>query len=93
MSGPRNREKFEKGQQRTEQIRALMLEHAQRFPLARQLTAAQIQDHVPELALSTIYWHMDRVRKSWNVSNSSAKPLSVACVDNRATLERSQTGE
>lgn len=60
-----------------EQIRAEMLERARLHPLARPMSAKELQAGHPDWPLSTIYWHMDRIRaeaelEGWNSSNSSA---------------------
>ncbi|HZT01474.1 MAG TPA: hypothetical protein VFA39_04330 [Steroidobacteraceae bacterium] len=67
MSGaPRNRRAFAIGQQRREFIRQLMLERAQRFPLAKPLTGEQIRERLRRrgqyLAISTVHWHVERIR-------------------------------
>lgn len=57
-------------------IRADMLERAQLHPLARPMSAKELQARHPDWPLSTIYWHMDRIRAeadaavSWKDSNS-----------------------
>jgi hypothetical protein len=68
-----------RGHAHRDQIRALMFEHARRYPLARPLTGKQIAKHV-ELGLSTIYLYMDEIRRevteppsdAWNNSDGQA---------------------
>ncbi|HEX5461064.1 MAG TPA: hypothetical protein VFX20_13955 [Steroidobacteraceae bacterium] len=65
-SAPRNREAFAIGRQRRDLIRALLLERAARFPLARPLTGEQIRQvlrrHGVHLAVTTIRWHVEQIR-------------------------------
>jgi hypothetical protein len=59
---PRNRQAFERGQEHRAQIKALMLDHARRNPLARPLTAKELQGLYPCLKPSTIAWHVAELR-------------------------------
>lgn len=60
-------------------IRAEMLERARLHPLARPMSAKEIQGRHPGWPLSTIYWHMGRIRAeadaavSWKDSNSDTE--------------------
>ena len=63
---PRNRKAAARGARIRETIRQLMLEHAERNPLARPLPGKTLQamlaDQGVRLALSTVLWHVSRVR-------------------------------
>lgn len=65
-SAPRNREAFAIGRRRRDLIRALMLERAARFPLARPLTGEQLRQELRirgvYLAVTTIRWHVEQIR-------------------------------
>lgn len=63
-----------------EQIRADMLKRARLHPLARPLSAKEIQARHPDWPLSTVYYHMAALRAeadptvaSWNLSNSDTE--------------------
>lgn len=62
MNGPRNPKAYARGQANRSAIRAVILEHVRRFPLARPLSGEQLRAHFPHLALSTIYWHLEQIR-------------------------------
>jgi hypothetical protein len=68
MSGPRDKQAYLRGRAYREQIRAAMLEHAQRHPLARPLTWEQIQVVVPTLKRATIYWRVAAIRREQRLS-------------------------
>ncbi len=85
-TGPRNRKAFAAGQRHRELIRQILIQHAERSPLGRPLTAKQIQWHLKGLGVylapSTIAWHVNRIRLAadiealdaelrWNPSNLS----------------------
>ena len=85
---PRNRKAAARGARIRETIRQLMLEHAERNPLARPLPGKTLQamlaDRGVYLALSTVLWHVSRVRLAadldaldaelrWDRSNSSGE--------------------
>ena len=59
----RNKLAYRQGQSNREQIKAFMLEHSRRHPLARPLSGKALKAHFPHLALSTIYWHVDAIRE------------------------------
>ena len=67
MSSPapvRSREQIDADVQRNfERIQTLMLDHARRHPLARPLSAKQIQARFPHLGLSTIHWYCKWIRE------------------------------
>ena len=62
----RNKFAAERGARIRELIRQLMLEHAEHNPLARPLPGKTLQamlaDQGVRLALSTVLWHVSRVR-------------------------------
>ena len=92
--GPRNRRAFAAGQRHREAIRQILIQHTERSPLGRQLTAKQIQWHLKGLGVylapSTVAWHVQQIRlaadiealdaelKGWNPSNSSGSPEPLA---------------
>ena len=86
-TGPRNRKAFASGQRHRELIRQILIQHAERSPLARPLTGKELQGMLAHrgihLALSTVCWHVQQIRlaadlealdaelKGWNPSNLS----------------------
>lgn len=73
MSGPRNLLGHERGQAHREQIKAVMLDHVRRHPLAKPLSAKQLQDRLPALGLglSTIAWHVAEIRRQANAETDT----------------------
>ena len=83
----RNKAAAARGARTREAIRQIMIQHATRNPIARPLTAKEIQWHLKGrgvyLALSTVAWHVQQIRlaadlealdaelKGWNPSNLS----------------------
>jgi hypothetical protein len=66
MSIVRNKKAYLEARVRREQIEAAMLVHErQRGPLARPLTGKEIQELVPDRNLSTIYRHMQAIRREY----------------------------
>ena len=65
-SRPRNRLAWAAGQRNREIIKTIMLERAERYPLARPYTAEQMRDLLRSrgvyLAVSTTRWHIERIR-------------------------------
>jgi len=84
---PRNRRAAARGARHRETIKQLMLTHTRECPLSKQLTGKDLQVSLRRrginLALSTILWHVNRIRleadiaaldaelKGCNPSNSS----------------------
>lgn len=68
---PRNKIAWAHGQRNREIIKQLMLERAQRFPLARPYTAEQMRDLLRlrgvYLAISTTRWHIERIRDAADI--------------------------
>jgi hypothetical protein len=62
VTGPRNRQAFERGQEHRAQIKALILDHNRRKPLARPLTAKALHALYPHIKPSTIAWHLSELR-------------------------------
>ena len=65
-TGPRNLKAFAAGQRHRELIRQILIQHAERSPLGRQLTgkeiAARLRAHGISLAPSTVAWHVQQIR-------------------------------
>jgi hypothetical protein len=84
VSGPRNRKLYCQGQRHREQIRMLMLDYAQRNPLARSASGKYLQQQMRErhgvrLGLSTIYWHVDAIRLQALIEPLSLE--SIQCIE------------
>ncbi len=64
--GPRNRRAAARGARHRELIRQILLQHVERTPLGRPLTAKQVQELLGRrgiaLGLSTVGWHIAHVR-------------------------------
>ena len=72
MSGPRNREAFERGQALRAEIRALLERHS---PLARPLTAREILARLSRRASErTVRWHVAQIRQAELESLQAALP-------------------
>jgi hypothetical protein len=85
VSGPRNPKAVAIKLARREQIRAVMLAHANAHPLRRPLSGKEIQARFPHLSLSTILADVAAIHdaaeaeaaehhaKGWDFSNSFAQ--------------------
>ncbi len=74
---PRNPVAFAVGQRRRELIRQLLLDHARAHPLARSLSARELQAALrargEHLALSSVHWHLSRIRLAADVEELDAE--------------------
>lgn len=74
---PRNRRAVARGARTRETIRQLMLQHAERCPLARPLSGKELQhllrDRGVYLALSTVLWHVAHVRLAADIERLDAE--------------------
>jgi hypothetical protein len=52
----------ERGKAHREQIRAAMLDHVKRHPLAKPLSGKALHAQFPHLAISSILWHVAAIR-------------------------------
>ena len=73
----RNRVAAARGARTRELIRQLMLEHATRNPIARPLTAKEIQWHLKGLGVylapSTVAWHVNWIRLTADIEALDAE--------------------
>ena len=74
---PRNRRAFAAGIRHRTMIRELLIQHAERSPLGRPLTAKQIQWHLKGrgvyLAPSTVAWHVQQIRLAADIEALDAE--------------------
>jgi hypothetical protein len=73
----RNRIAAARGARTRELIRQILIQHAERSPLGRPLTAKQIQWHLKGLGVylapSTIAWHVNRIRLAADIEALDAE--------------------